>query len=37
MKYNELTATFTRFHLGEATKTELTFAIAMWQRAGAML
>jgi hypothetical protein len=37
MRYNELMETFTRFHLGEITKTELAFTIAMWQRAGAML
>jgi hypothetical protein len=37
MRYNDLKSYFTKFHLGEISKLELTAAIIIWQRAGAML
>jgi hypothetical protein len=37
MKYSELKEYFMAFHREEISKTELGFAIAMWQRHGARL
>jgi hypothetical protein len=37
MKYKDLKVYFEAFHLGSINKTEVAFAVALWQRAGAML
>jgi hypothetical protein len=36
MRFNELRGYFEKYHLEEMTRVELTAAIALWQRAGAL-